>query len=85
MNNKNLIGYEKLQKSHLTSFVNTIPGAIFATLHFFIAHKWAQQAKVLHYTKPERLAKEKHSSLFDPFLSYEEYEELLIRHQGPML
>jgi len=33
---------------------------------------------VLHYTRLERLAREKHSSLLDPFVSYKEIELLRI-------
>jgi hypothetical protein len=46
------------------------PGSIFTTLHFFGAYEWAPQAGVLYYTILERLAKDKHSSLLQPFLSY---------------
>ncbi len=37
---------------------------------------------LLHYTKLERVAKNKHSSLLEPFVSYEENEVLWIRAQG---
>jgi hypothetical protein len=36
---------------------------------------------VLHWTRQLRLAKEKHSSLLDPFVSYDENEVLWIRLQ----
>jgi hypothetical protein len=38
---------------------------------------------VLHYTRLERLASEKHSSLLSPFVSSEENEVLLIFHREP--
>ncbi len=43
---------------------------------FFVTYHWAQKARVLHYTRLERLARGKHSSLLDPFVSYEENEVL---------
>jgi hypothetical protein len=43
---------------------------------FFVAYKWAQYASVLHYTRVERLASLKYSSLWGPFISYEENEFL---------
>ncbi len=48
--------------------------------HFilFLAHKWAQKARVLHYAKAERLDRDKHSCLFSPFVSYKENELLWI-------
>jgi hypothetical protein len=39
-------------------------------LIFFLTEAWAQ------YSRLERLAKDKHSSLLGPFVSYEENEEL---------
>jgi hypothetical protein len=35
-----------------------------------------EKARVLHYTRIEMLAREKHSSLLGPFLRYEENEVL---------
>ncbi len=35
--------------------------------HFI--HKWAQQARVLHYTRLKRLSSDKHSSLLGPYVS----------------
>ncbi len=51
-------------------------GAVFTTLHFLCYYKWAQYARVLHYARLEKLAREKHSSLFCPVVSYEEEEVL---------
>ncbi len=45
---------------------------------FFVTHKWAQKARLLHYTRPERLAMDKHSSLFSPFVRYDKNEYLWI-------
>jgi hypothetical protein len=38
--------------------------------------KWSKLAMVLHFASLERLLSDKHSSLFDPFVSYEEKEVL---------
>jgi hypothetical protein len=35
-------------------------------------YEWAQSARVLHYSRLERLAREKHLSLLGPFVSYKE-------------
>ncbi len=44
---------------------------------FLITYECAQSVRVLHYyTKMERLARVKHSSLSDPFVSYKENKEL---------
>ncbi len=52
--------------------MNTTPGAVFTTLHFFVTHEWAQLARALHKVRVERPASEKHSSLLGQFISYEE-------------
>jgi hypothetical protein len=39
-------------------------------------YEWAQSARVLHYSRLERLAKEKPFSLLGPFVSYEKNELL---------
>ncbi len=49
---------------------------------FFLIYEWAQYARVLHHTRLERLASEKHSSLLCPLLSYEENKKLKIQSQG---
>jgi hypothetical protein len=33
---------------------------------FFMSDKWVKQARVLHYTRLERRARDKHSSLLGP-------------------
>ncbi len=43
---------------------------------FFITYLRAQLNIVLHYSKIERVAKDKHSSLLDLFISYKENELL---------
>ncbi len=43
---------------------------------FFITCHWTKLARVLHYTRLERLAWDKHSSLLGPLVSYEENEAL---------
>ncbi len=56
---------------------NMASGAIFTALHFLRNLRMGQQARVLHYTKLLRLARDKHSSLLSPLLSYKN-EVLLI-------
>ncbi len=46
---------------------------------------WAQFSIVYRYTRLEMHDVNKHSSLFGPFVNYEEIEVLRIRPQGPML
>ncbi len=43
---------------------------------FFVTYELAIITTVLHYTKLERLAMDKHSSLLGIFVSYEENEVL---------
>ncbi len=68
------ISYEENQVVDMDS------GTLFTTLHYL--HNLPMSPiseRLLHYTKPERLARaDKHSSLLGPFLSYEENEELWI-------
>ncbi len=52
---------------------------IFTILHFLsILSKWVKYATLLHSTRLERLAGDKHSSLMGPFISNKENEVLLI-------
>ncbi len=51
-------------------------GQIQNTSFFFATYKWAQWDRVLHYTRLKRFARDKHSSLSGPFISYEENEVL---------
>jgi hypothetical protein len=46
--------------------------------HFtiLVTYKWVQFAKVLHYNRMEKLARDKHSSLLGPFVSYKEVKVL---------
>jgi hypothetical protein len=39
---------------------------------FFVSYEWAQEESVLYYTKLERVARDKHSSLLGQFVSCEE-------------
>ncbi len=39
---------------------------------FFMTHERAQYARVLHYSRLERLARDEHSSLLCSFTSYKE-------------
>ncbi len=43
---------------------------------FFVTNKWAQKARMLQYTRLERLPVDKHSSLLGSLVSYEENETL---------
>ncbi len=56
--------------------MNTVAGALLTTLHFLCNLCMGPKVRVLYYTWLERLAKDKHSILFVPFVSYEENEEL---------
>ncbi len=46
---------------------------------FFVAYKWAQKARVLHYAWLERFAQDKYSCLLEPFKTYEENKVLRIQ------
>jgi hypothetical protein len=39
---------------------------------FLVTFEWAQEARMLQYTRFKRWAKDKHSSLLGPIVSYEE-------------
>jgi hypothetical protein len=58
------------------SVVNTVPVAVFTSLHFLHNLQMGAMSRVLHYTWLKRLARDKHSSLLGPFVSYEETEVL---------
>jgi hypothetical protein len=45
---------------------------------FLVTYEWAKQARVLHCSGLESLVRDKHSSLLDPFISYEENEVLCL-------
>jgi hypothetical protein len=47
------------------------PGSIYTVFHFLLNLLMAQYARVLHYTREESLARDKHSSFLDPFISYD--------------
>jgi hypothetical protein len=51
------------------SVVNTKPGPYSQHFIFPAIFEWAQYARVLHYTSPESLAKDKHYSLLGQFVS----------------
>ncbi len=59
------------------------PGTVFKHFIFFVTYIRAQYARILHYSKLERLVSDKNSSLLRPFISYEENELLWIQPQGP--
>ncbi len=50
----------------------TRSGALFTTLFFHQNLRMVTKTKVLRYTRLERLAKDKHSSLLVSFVSFEE-------------
>ncbi len=85
-------GLERLAKDKCTSLLGTSisykenevwwtgpPGQYSRHFIFFVTYGWAQQARALYYSRLERLAKDKHSSLLGSFVSYNEIEELWIR------
>ncbi len=41
------------------------------TSFFYITYEWVKYARVLYYTGMERIARDKHSCLLDPFISEE--------------
>jgi hypothetical protein len=43
---------------------------------FFVTYEWAQKAIVLYYTKLEKLASDKHSSLLGQFICFKENDAL---------
>ncbi len=45
-------------------------------LPFFLTYKWALYSGVSHYTRLEKLARDEHTSLVYPFVSYVENEVL---------
>jgi hypothetical protein len=47
---------------------------------FFVTYEWTWEARVLQNTTLERLAREKHSSLFRPFVIY---EKIMFCEYGP--
>ncbi len=54
------------------------PRAAFTTLHFLCNLRMGPIARVLHYTRVERLAMDKHSSLLDSLINCEDNEVLRI-------
>jgi hypothetical protein len=49
---------------------------------FFATYEWAKQAGVFHYSRPEWLARDKHSGFLGPFKTCKENEVLWIRPLG---
>jgi hypothetical protein len=43
---------------------------------FFLTYEHFEEARLLYYTRPEKLAIDKQSSLLGPFISYKENEML---------
>ncbi len=43
---------------------------------FFVTYEWVQIARMLHYTRQERLPMDKHPSLLGLFISFEENKVL---------
>jgi hypothetical protein len=44
-------------------------GTGFTTIYFIVTYEWAHRVRVLHYTRLERLARDKHSSYLGLFVS----------------
>jgi hypothetical protein len=61
------------------SAMNMATVILFIIHLFFVTYEWAQQARVLHFTRLERLVRDKYSISLGPFLSYEENEVLGIQ------
>jgi hypothetical protein len=59
--------------------------AIFPMHHFQCNLQMGPRAMVLHYDKPERLFRDKHSSIWGPFVSYKENEALQVRSQSQLI
>ncbi len=49
-----------------------LQGTYFQHFLFFSSYEYFQQARVLYYTRPKKLASDKQSNLLDPFVSYEQ-------------
>jgi hypothetical protein len=64
------------------SAVNAAPGAVFTTLHFLHNLRLDQYIEVFVICKPFKCILTKQSSLFGPFISYEENEVLWMQPQG---
>jgi len=45
---------------------------------FFVTFYWAQKARVVYYTRLERLVRDKHSSLVGPLISFKRNEVLYV-------
>jgi hypothetical protein len=56
------------------SVVNVDLGEYLQNFIFFVSYKWAQSARVLYYSRFEKLARYKHSSLMGPFTSLEQMQ-----------
>jgi hypothetical protein len=63
-------------------FVNAAPGIVFTTLYFIRNLHLGQKGRLLDYSRPRRLANDKHSSLLDQFISYEEIEMFVNKAPG---
>jgi hypothetical protein len=61
-------------KSIFCNFV--VRGLLSQDIIFNVTCLWALSARVIHYTRPERLDKDKHSSFLGRHVSYEENEVL---------
>ncbi len=60
------ISYEEIEM-----FVNKAHGTVFTTLHFLWNLHLGPKGRLLDYSRPWRLASDKHSSLLDQFIRYE--------------
>ncbi len=60
----------------LQGFRSVIQGTYSQHFIFFVTYKWVQFDKVLDYNRMKRLARDKHSSLLGPFVSYKEVKVL---------
>jgi len=83
MRSKYVNTMDRGEQDHFFNSMIKDPGAYSQHIIFFINNHCTQKARVLHNTRLERLARDKHFSLFYPFVSYEENEALWIRPLVP--
>ncbi len=69
---KSYVEKKVMKKSFLWSLWIHIQRQYSQQLIFFVTLKWTQRARVFNYISLERLTRDKHSSLFHQFISYNE-------------
>ncbi len=56
--------------------------SLYSHFIFFLTYEYFQQARVLDYTSPKKLASDKPLNLFGQFVTYAENKVLWLQHQG---